>query len=246
MKKIFICLLIISIFLLISCQNMPNNPVIDKVESVIENDNTVGDPNYEPSPGIDISIYSIDELENMEKMIFSSNEKELDDYMQGVSGGGRRKKEDFIYFINLVNSIPYVSMLDGNIVWISYSKGNSQSTGKEFEILYITTESMNGDWMRYEYVLSETNVSSRIEEDVLKLENKSLITHPILSKDGNVTIFTETRERESSGTGDIVRWHAVVGGIYTRIVYYTSDTTQANTIEILSNSSIANIKTDIK
>ena len=244
MKRFVICLLIASILLLISCKDETKASTATPENESWQGTATDGS-SYEPGPGVDISVYSLDELDNMRKMVSSSNEEEWDDYMKSVSHG-KAKKEDFVYFLSLVDSIPYVRTIDGDITWLSYSSGQSVDTGKSYKVLYILTESPSGVWIRYEYVLSETNVSSRIEEVVRQKENESLITSPILSKDGKVTIVTETRHDHPSEPGVVILWNANVNGIYTVIYYYTPDADQVDASELFGKLSVGRIDTAIE
>lgn len=239
MKKIFIVFILIP-FLLVGCQvNKHNAENFDEINSVTDNSSD-GFQN-EPLPNEMISIRSIGELARMREMISCTNKKELNDYLLSVEGGGAHSKDDLIKFIDLVDSIPYIALIDGDISWISYSRGQSQSTGEEYEILYVTTQSENGDWVRLEYILSVANISEEITEETANLVSQSLISQPIVSNDKKVIIHSETREKHVSGTGDLIKWIADIDGIYTNIVCYTSNAENIDTNKLLGKINLSSI-----
>ena len=220
MKKLFV--LFILLFILVGCQeSLPP-----------ESDSNHRETNQELNeqlPNESISVRSIDELNAMRSMLSCTDQETLANYLIGIEGDGAHSKEDLETFICIVDTVPFVNLLDdGRVCWISYSKGQSPASREQYEILYVSVQSESGEWVRFEYMLSVTDVSEKITSQTEALADDLITSKPLFSHDKRLAFYSEMREKHVSGTGDTIKWVATVDGIYTNIVYYTPDAAEIN------------------
>ena len=127
MKRIFAYLLTVSILLLslAGCQAAPPKeegtslpaesseaptpseearPLPDE-----SNEETTG----EPAPAI--SLHSMDDLQKMRDMCASAEEDELEKYLCSIEGGGATSRKDLETFLEAVDSLPLLSLVEGDI-----------------------------------------------------------------------------------------------------------------------------------
>ena len=243
MKKVLICLLTISLFLLFGCQNRNTNGGTD-VEGT-PSEEISGDENdlvfISPDTIWGIDVRSIGELNEVRHKLSCSDE-EFNEYF-----GSRMTKENLAYFLDLVDSIPYVPIVDGDIIWISYCHERSIDSGKYLKSLIISTEPENGEWTRLSYMFSISDEPD-VDEPVTTSppQEATLFATPILSDDGGISVFAERRGDHPSGTGDFIEWYAHVDGIYTVIYYYVPDADQVDTSELFGQLSVCRIGTTIE
>ena len=198
-------------------------------------DNTVIN---EPLPNKSIEIRSIDSLNEMKEIMTCDDETQWNQYIESISDSGIQSKDDLLAFVKLVDALPQISILDGNITWICFSHNISEDTGKETNVLYVTTEAANGDWTRMEYILSVTNVSGKISEEKKAIGKNTLLTSSVKSSDGKLTLHIETRSPHKSGERTMIQWVGEAKGIFTRIYYYTSNPDDVNTGNLFGNIQI--------
>ena len=171
---------------------------------------SMGDP---PSA---ITVRSMQELNEMREMILCQDEQRVSEYLGGLEGGGAEDREDLVFFVDLVDSVPYVTLIEGDASWISYRKS------EKAEMLYITMEAPNGDWMRIEYFLSAFDVQASIGARVAAQADGETFSPPLQSKDGSIKVYHEARAPHPSGIGDSITWTVDIGGIFANIVFYDS------------------------
>jgi hypothetical protein len=228
MKKLFICMLIVVMFLISVCGCNA------KTEGVSE-------------PQVEKSFYveSIDEFNHLRDALSSKDEKDFDNYWAKYQPYFIKKdKKELNNFVELVESIPYASGITCDIGRISYSKGTSEGTGKPYEGLYIVIYLPGGDWMRYEYFLQNG-------DDVLESRKKSASKlfegdNAVFSKDKKMNILTERRAPHPSGTGEMIYWGATLDGMVTAIVYYSTKPGSISASELFCEASIINFGTAIE
>ena len=245
MKKILIFVLFILLFILVGCHESPPLEINSNHQETLGNQTDEhrtsdaddgGDENggakqtlNEELPNESISIRSIDELNAMRSMLSCTDQEALANYLMDIEGGGAHSKEDLETFIRIVDTVPFVNLLDdGKICWISYSKGQSSASGEQYEILYVSIQSDSGEWVRFEYMLSVTDVSEKITSQTEMLADNLITSKPIFNHDERLALYSEVREKHVSGTGDTIKWVATVDGIYTNIVYYTPNAARIN------------------
>ena len=188
------------------------------------------DPADPGEPPTVIEVRSLEDLLMMKEMIACEDKELVQEYLAGWG----ISKDDLISFVSLVETTPYVPLVEGKITWISYMTGISVDTNEPYKILYVSTETDDGDWVRLEYLLSVKDVEDKIARELADEGTKSLITSPLHSKDGKITFHIETREKHPTYPGDVINWVANVDGIFTRVVYYTTDADKVVTTDMLS------------
>lgn len=194
----------------------------------------------EPNPSI--SVRSLEQLEEMRKMAEIEDEEALASYLQSVEGGGAHSREDLTNFLKLVDTLPVIKFMEGEITYISLQTGNATDSDNYNDNLLITTTAKNGDWTNINYCLSVKNVSAEIEKrkaDGAFADSK--IENPIESKNGRIKVYSETREKHVSGNGDVINWTLDVDGIFAQAVYYTSNSESIDTENVFENVYITSI-----
>ncbi len=186
-------------------------------------------PKSEPS----ISLRSMQALAEMRAMIECEDEEQLGRYLNSVEGGGARNRQDLIDFVALVDNTPCAWLLQGDVTHLSHQKGTSVDTGEPYEIFYVSVESENGEWVRLEYKLSVEDVAAHMDALRQKIGEANLLSSPISTADGRLTLHIETREPHLSGTGDLITWQGEMDGIALAIVYYVPDADAVNTAALL-------------
>lgn len=272
MKKTLLCiLLMIVIVLAVGCQQadpgLDNDtqitieqntessetvPDTENVENTQENattetDAVTNEPSSEPvssgNPPWSLEVRSLQEFLKMKEMIACEDEELLQQYLLGLFGGLAQSKEDLIAFVSLVEKIPYVDIIDGEITWISYMMGTSVDTNEPYETLYISIKAENGDWVNLVYLLSEKNVDGEIAKETSEKQSVSLISEPLCSKDGKITLNIETRDKRPDNSGDVIAWVANVDGIFTRVSYYTANESKVVTSELFAELEVSHVPT---
>ncbi len=243
MKRFITILLAIGVLLLFGCQNGDTNGGTD-VEGTPSGEIPGGENDLvfiSPDTIWGIEVRSIEEL-NQVKHKLSCSDEEFKEYF-----GYRMTKENLAYFLDLVDSIPYVPIVDGDIVWINYCYERTIDSGKYVKSLIISTESKNGEWTRFSYMFSISDEPD-VDEPVTTPppQDATVFTPPILSDDGEISVFAERRGDHPSGTGDFIEWYAHVDGIYTVIYYYVPDADQVDTSELFGQLSVGRIDTTIE
>ena len=225
--KISLLLLVCISLMLVGCQSQIDGGTSDK-----QNDDTnlvLGEP------GPSISVRSIAALEEMRKMISCTDEKELKQYLQSVEGGGANSKEDLEKFIKLVDAIPYIPLIDGDISWINCSSGISEDTGKQTSVLFVTTKSQSGEWIRFEYNLMAVDASATIDEKLSQMSETEILIKPIQSKDKKLTVYSESRDEQT------IVWTVNIDGVFARVIYHTNTPDEVNASDMFSNGLVSRI-----
>ena len=231
MKKVLITMMLILSIFLSGCQDVgkisEQTNSSDKITSTID------------LPSHTIEVRSLEDFNKMKEMSVCDDESQLQQYFQSFTFERPQSKEDLSAFVNLIDSLPQIPILEGNITWICFSHSISEDTGKETNVVYITTEAANGDWTRVEYVLSVTDIPAKISAEKSEIENKSLLNSPIKNSDGNLTLHIETRSPHPSGNGTMIQWVGETEGIFTRIFYFTNTTSDVETEKLFNDIQIS-------
>lgn len=231
MKKVLITMMLILSIFLSGCQDVEKiseqTNSSDKITSTID------------LPSHTIEVRSLEDFNKMKEMSVCDDESQLQQYFQSFTFERPQSKEDLSAFVNLIDSLPQIPILEGNITWICFSHSISEDTGKETNVVYITTEAANGDWTRVEYVLSVTDIPAKISAEKSEIENKSLLNSPIKNSDGNLTLHIETRSPHPSGNGTMIQWVGETEGIFTRIFYFTNTTSDVETEKLFNDIQIS-------
>ena len=258
MKKALITMMLVFAIFLFGCQNVVNqNDLPSQGDSNTENnqndeegnpDNKIpsnsnsNDKSSTPEPLLNqsIEVQGLEKLNEMREMLLCDDETRLEQYIQSIENSGVQNKDALLSFVKIIDSLPQIPVLDGNITWICFSHSISEDTGKETNVIYITTEAANGDWTRVEYVLSVTDVSQKISDEKVSIGKASILNSPVKNSDGTLTIHVETRSPHPSGKGTMIQWIGDVDGIFTRIYYFTNNTCDVETENLFKNIQISN------
>ena len=232
LKKTMLIILILSLFLY-GCQDVKNSLEETNSTEKIATDRIL--------PSQTIEVRSLEDFNKMKEMSVCNDEALLQQYFQSFTFARPQSKEDLSAFVNLIDTTPIIPILDGNVVWICFSRDISRDTGKETTVVHISTEAANGDWTRVEYLLSATDVSKKISEEKILVSENSILKSPIKNSDGNLTLHTETREPHPSGNGTMIEWFGEVEGIFVRIYYFTNAPENVNTEDLFNDLQTANI-----
>lgn len=200
--------------------------------------NPSGNTGGVPLPAI--SVRSLAELEKMREMVSCTDEEKLNEYLRSVEGGGARKRDDLVSFLDLIDSLPVLELFEGNIAWIAHL---NIVAGSKNDSVVISTEGVNGEWVRVEYLISIKDVQAEIElrKNDGDFENSTIDT-PIQSNDGRITVYSEVKAPHPSGTGDTVTWVIVMDGIMTRVVCHSEEIDGINAESVFANPKITTIK----
>lgn len=249
MKKALISIMLLLAVILGGCNSVANqndlpaqsyydsesNPDELTTSKPNSNDNTDTD---KPLPSQSIEIQSLDKLNEMRGMLSCDDEMQLGQYIQSIADTGVHNKDDLFAFVNLIDSLPKIPVLNGNITWICFSHGVSEDTGEETNVVFITTVSANGNWTRIEYVLSVTDISKKISDEIALIGEDSMLNSPIKTPGGNLTLYVETRKPHPSGNGTVIQWIGEVEEMFTRIYYFTNTPGDVETETLFNNIQI--------
>ena len=250
MKKAIICTTLILAIFLVGCQSvdvqensLQNDDLESNLGEQISSNSNLSDKELteDPLPSQSIEIQDLETLNEMRNMVACKDETQLEQYVQSIASSGVQSKDDLICFVKLMDSLPHISILDGNITWIQFSHSISEDTGKETNVVYVTTQADNGDWTRVEYVLSIADVSQKIFDEKISVGESSVLTSPVKNSDEKLTLHIETRAPHPSGKGTMIQWVGDVDGIFTRICYYTNNADNVKTDTLFGNVQISNI-----
>ena len=242
--RISICLIVCLVFIFGGCQKEQG----DTIGDTSQNDHK------EPDDGTDkglsdyqdlitdlyIEVRSAEALAKMREMASCSDEKLLKEYLQ-TSGSGAMTKEELEQFIKLIDTIPYVSLIEGELTWACHQIGESIDTGKPYNILSISTIADNGEWVRIEYHLDSLDSKDKIANELKETDASAVLAKPVQSKDKKVTVYTEIRRVQTAGKS--IWWAVDIDGIFARIIYSTENMDAVKTESVFSNCTVTNFDT---
>jgi hypothetical protein len=244
MKKTIISIVMILVIFLVGCQNVENpsgseNDLGAQLTSNSESNNKT--VLKEPFPSQSIEVKGLEKFNEMKEMLACNDETRLEQYIQGIADSGVQSKDDLLAFVKMIDTLPQVPVLEGDITWIRFSHSISEDTGKETNVVYVTTEAANSDWTRVEYVLSVSDVSKKISDEKISIGEGSVLNSVVKNSDENLILHIETRTPHPSGNGTMIQWIGEVDGIFTRIYYFTNNTDNVKTENLFNDMKISNI-----
>lgn len=232
-KNICIFLIFITILISLCGCNVPIDSNLVTDQSKISDDLTKNtDIANEPPEGKNISIQSREELLEIRDLLYSRDEEKLEVLlMQGYT------IEDISSFLYVIDSTPYVMMIEGDITWASYQEDSTPN-----KIFYVTTTAENGDWVRITYLLQLSYAEDPVAY-VTETASKetSLLPQPVESSDKRVTLLSEIREKHPTYEGDYIEWWAIIDGIATSITYFSSEIDSIKTDKLIESLTICSI-----
>lgn len=221
--SILLCLIIVAS--LFGCNNAPDGAESNATASEVLNNtsNSTEKTSCEiynesiPDEKV-IDIHSLEELTKMREMLLCEDEKQLKEYLSSFGNATtntKPTKEDLELFVSLANRFLFVNIVDGELIWMHYSDGISIDTGKRVEVFYITLQAENGNWIRYEYLLSVKDPYADITTDAQFLEK------PLTGTNETITLLSEKRKPHPSDEGEIVIWIADIDDTSAFIFQYS-------------------------
>lgn len=184
--------------------------------------------NRPTDPPPTINVQSLAELETMREMVECEDEQELQKYLSSIPGGGAQSRQDLIDFLHLVDNTPYVRLIDGEMTGLSYNKTDAR--------ISVSVEAENGESVSVVYELGMSNAKENMQDAAKEMGEKNLLSAPLSTEDGRLTLYIETRE--SSANGDVIRWQGVLDGIAVYIVYWVADADAVDTATLLETLKI--------
>lgn len=236
MKKLLILTIVLS-FVLIGCQTNSNNDIMAQHDNNLPN-TTATSLQTNTANNMSIIIRSVDHIDYIKSILEAKDETELVDGLLSLEGAGSRTKEDLFRFLELVNILPIVDLIEGEISAISYSKGLAEDTGKEYEFAYISVKANDGSWVRFEYLLNEEKAAAANDKISSTEQGITVFSKPVQSLDGRIIVFSEQSKDHSSGMGKLFTWNTNIDGTNTKIIYYAKNQDQINTASAFSGVSI--------
>ncbi len=253
MKKTILVLFCIALFLMVGCHEASTDTTANTTNTTnttITNNNTTpqttpkrNTPSAEPLTSHSLSVHSLEELDEMREMILCTDEERLQQYLISVEGIADTR-EDLIDFVSLIDSIPYLDLIQGEISWINHSCGTSEDTGKAYDFVMISAKKQNGEWIRFEYNLLLPDSTGGFKTEIGNLSPSVVLSQPIRSTQGDVTLFSEERKAHPTEKGTVITWCGSVDGIFTRIVYYTEKPDSVEAKALFSYISVSSVAKD--
>ena len=151
-----------------------------------------------------------------------TDEEVLTGYLRSVEGGGADSVADLEEFIKMYDALPKLDLMEGDITWIS----------KSDTMFYISTTAEDGSGFVVQYRYREQG------QPLDLTTSDGLLTTPIKSADGKVTIYTETRTPLESGVGESIRYRGMLNNIPIFIKYIVRNDVSVNTAQLFSTLTV--------
>ena len=191
---------------------------------------------------------NITEFNELQELNARTDKEALDEYLRegGAWDYGISSREHLEEFVELVETTPYVSWVDGEFSWIHYTDGTN-SEGEVVKSLTISRKGANDEWTRTEYLVHYKTVEEGVKDQMSKYKagkNHTFTEYqtPIQSADKLLTVYGQAHSPHPSGVGDEITYFADLGGKVTRIVYYTKQMASINAQEIISSLQVMPFK----
>ncbi len=181
-----------------------------------------------------VQVRSLVELNEMREVMTSGDEQRIGTYIKKVSNGD---KNDVLKFLKIVDKIPYLELIDGEVVWIARYVGVSVDTGKAQDVLFISTRAESGEFTRVEYMLGVTDFDAQLSSWMDGAQTDvSGVLQPIVSKKEPISVHFEKVTPDFYEDGyDSVEWVMKIDGMFVRVAYKTLDASRVSIEQILSN-----------
>ena len=244
MKKAFALLLIILVFIatLIGCNTPVDSADTNKNSDVITTESEASEEasentgiNGESPVTYGKSVDSLDELSQMREIFYCTDKESLE---STLLHWGCYTTEELLPFLDAVDSIPHIYILNWDITWVSYSESDIYSN----KVLNVTTTAENGDWVRISYFLQIADGEDPMSWAIERASRKDAeILEPIESQDKRVSLISEARYKHPVYEGDCVEWLGTVDNIAAEILYYSTNIDDIKTEEVLNSLTITTI-----
>lgn len=237
LKKIKIC---IALTFCICCVILLAIIAVRWLHSII-----VTGKHIDPPRSIEITVHSWEEFEQMRSVVSSEDDARIDAYLQTVQGsnaidGCSINKDTLVHFLALLDTVPYVELIDGEVTSISYLY-REYNPANIRESISVQIQAENGDSVNLYYELSDVDVAGAIKQVKADTRRTNLLWFPRRNQDGNVIFYVETREVLKDTSRDLIRWYAEVDGVYTYISYNTADASKVKTKALIRDLKITSL-----
>lgn len=170
------------------------------------------EPVHEP-PAM-IILDSSAELAEMREMAVCTDEDALYDYLWSLKGMGASSRGDLTAFLELLDSLPYLPVLEGEISSIRYTP--------ERQHMEIVTKAANGDWLRLIYFLSVQDIHAEIEAwKKEEPDDDSILPEPFVCCGGRIKVYREVRVAKPGAF--LLCWDIEADGIFIRVDFCPAD-----------------------
>ena len=243
MKKILSILLCLIIVSLCSCNTPTDNSNTDASSDIITDGSEASEKasentNQNEAPPITygISIDSLDELSQMREIFYCTDKEKVE---STLLHWGCYPAEELLPFLDVVDSVPYIDIIDGEITWVAYSESDIYSN----KVLNVTKTAENGDWVRISYFLQIPDGKDPMSWVTERESRKdAVILEPIESQDKRVSLISESRYKHPVYEGDCVEWGGTVDEIAVEILYYSTKVDDIKLEEVLNSLTITSIE----
>ena len=224
MRKQWIIVMVMIILLFVACsKEQPATQKSNKESSISEETNSgmVG----EPLPTI--ALRSLEELREMRGMINCEDEEKLYQYLRSIEGGGADTREDLAEFLAVIDEIPILSLIEGEIIYLEHfnPKKLRENEQKRYnDEVHICTEAVNEDATRITYRRFGGNIPQRISNIAKNSRNEvAIYEKPVEFEKQKLILYGEEKIiREEEGKVIYV-WYGDFNGIFTEIIYHTKN-----------------------
>lgn len=182
-----------------------------------------------------ITLDSLDQLAQMRQISASGDEVALQTYLDQLEGSDADSRQALLDFLELVDSIPVVQLMDGTICRLSHQKTPASQDTYE-NVLDLSFENQNGQQVRLEYLLSVEDIAAK-EQEIQSVPGVTALDMDlqIEAAGDQLRVFGERR-----GQGNIT-WYLSVNGIYTQVTYRAADAVTVNTGQVFEGLSVIRI-----
>lgn len=216
----------------------PNDQTVEETQDQTTEDPGVTDP---PQSQASISLRNMAALAEMREVIASEDEELLKEYLSSIEGSGITGKQDLLDFVALVDKIPYAWLIEGEVTLIEYLRSTNEGTGQADELLCVTVQATNGEWIEYEYHLSEQDELQFLIQAEHEIGDRNTLPVSVQSADARMELYLETREPHTSGKGETLTWWGVVDSEAVKITCYLTDTQNLLTWELIGAVSVSSL-----
>lgn len=201
---------------------------------------------YHPAPPRQIILRSIDELNELRRILEIEDKKTKEDSLLIFNIESEKEAQSFL---DVLESLPVIKLPDGTITLIMIesgtvtgkdSNGNLYDTGEYSGWFHITATAKDGSWMRVSYWLGDPAVAEKTVNPSTTTR-KDLYTQPYVTTNKRIIIYSETREAKPEQNGNVISYLAKIDDVYAEIDYFTTGSLKSGTESIFNKVQIATV-----
>ncbi len=180
-----------------------------------------------PLPNKNINVSALWELQEVRDIVAGKIPFPEDGWR---FGSGVDTVEDLAAFLTLVDSLPYVELVLGNISDITHARDTKTEPG----VVMVSEQEGSHTWARIEYNMEVSNIPAEIEK-VLKNTKAKRLDEVAQNEDGTLKIYAELVEKYSPGSRMYYRWYGELKGLFVRVSYHIAGEDTVNVSEFLAD-----------